>query len=145
MSLQRWSVGYTGGAYGGWAWLVLDQGVLSLQPVKTGGYGLVGPPPMPDKSEFPLVHIGETIDVFHAHWRLPGMNGSVLVHASKRTYLANMSWHTVDQEIAPALQATGLFVKVHDTRGSIGQELAASRFFPGLLHHQQDQDGREGS
>ncbi len=69
--------------------------------------------------------------MFHARWM---GNGSVLVAAAERTYVVTLSsWRTIEREVIPAMRAAGLTVTVRTTRFRYGTDLAAARFFPGLI------------
>ena len=123
-----WEVAYGGGPYAGVAWLEIREGVLSLRPTRWVGRGSGAP--LPPVSQGPIVHQGNTVDVFHARWL---RNGSVHVKEAARTYVATLSsWRPIEREIIPALVEIGLKVVVHGTRIGDGKELATARFFPGL-------------
>jgi len=125
----RWQVMYTGGPYGGVAWLTLENGTLALHPTYLArGSGV---PQMPHPPERPLIHRGTTLDAFHARWRYIG-NGSILIDAAVRSYLAVGTWRQIGRDVLPVLQQAGFDVRLHVTRFSVGNELAAARFFPGL-------------
>ena len=124
---RRWQVTYSGGPYGGVAWLELRVGVLTLRPTsRPPRPGTIVPlPPGAPEAERPLVHIGRTVDVFRARWL---SQASIHVRASQRTYGAVLDWRRVEREVIPALRQAGFEVTVHTSRFRYGTKIAAARF-----------------
>ena len=84
--VSGWEVAYGGGPYAGVDWLEIHEGVLSLRPTRWVGRGSGAP--LPPLIEGPIIHLSQSVDVFHARW-LP--NGSVHLRAAARTYVATLS------------------------------------------------------
>ena len=111
------------------AWLEIHEGVLSLRPTRWVGRGSGAP--LPPLSEGPIVHLSRSVDVFHARWL---RNGSIHLRAAARNHVATLSsWRPIEREIIPALRKVGFEAVVHRVRIGDGKELAAGRFFPGLM------------
>ena len=113
--VRRWEVSYSGGPYGGVAWLELRDGVLSLRPTsRPPRPGTIIPlsPSVPE-SERPIVHVGKSVDVFRARWL---SQASVYVHVAARTYGEVSDWGPLKREIIPALREAGFAVEVHTSR-----------------------------
>ena len=116
---------YSGGPYGGVAWLELRDGALCLRPTSHPPRpGTVVPlPPGAPGSERPLLHTGKTVEVFRARWL---SQASIHVRASQRTYGAVADWRHVERDIIPALREAGFEVKLHTSRLDYGTKVAGT-------------------